>query len=165
LIRSKCPGTRYSVVGGGPLREYLARLAESLDVRQAVTFEGEVSSDRLRRLYQSCDVFVQLSREARTGGGAEGFGIVCLEASAAGKPVVAGRSGGLPDALVDGVTGVLVDPMNIGEVTEAIVGLLRDRERANCLGQAGQSRVRQHFSWEHMAHSARQLFAEAATRS
>jgi phosphatidylinositol alpha-1,6-mannosyltransferase len=162
LIRSKCPGAKYVVVGGGPLREYLERLADSLGVREAVTFEGEVSDERLAALYRSCDVFVQLSREARSGGGAEGFGIVCLEASAAGRPVVAGRSGGLPDALSEGVTGLLVNPIDIGEVAEAIVMLLRDRALSDSLGREGRARVLREFTWDHMARAARTLFAEAA---
>ncbi|HVZ19661.1 MAG TPA: glycosyltransferase family 4 protein [Vicinamibacterales bacterium] len=162
LIRAKCPGASYVVVGGGRLREFLERLADSLGVRHAVRFEGEVTDARLAELYRACDVFVQLSREARTGGGAEGFGIVCLEASLAGKPVVAGRSGGLPDAVDDGSTGVLVDPMDLGAVADAVVTILQDRPAAERMGRDGRARVLREFTWEHMVQAARELFAEAA---
>jgi phosphatidylinositol alpha-1,6-mannosyltransferase len=107
-------------------------------------------------------VFVQLSREAGSGGGAEGFGIVCLEAGACGKPVVAGRSGGLLDAVSDGVTGILVDPKDLGAVAEAILAVLQDPALGQHLGQQGQARVLQEFTWDHMAQRARRLFAEAA---
>jgi phosphatidylinositol alpha-1,6-mannosyltransferase len=162
LIHSKCPATRYVIVGGGPLRDYLQRLAGTLGVEQHVVFLGDVSDDTREALYQNCDVFVQLSREARSGGGAEGFGIVCLEASAAGKPVVAGRAGGLPDAVKDGVSGLLVDPSNLGHVAEAIASLLLDSSRRMRMGQAGRARVLRAFTWERMAQTARALFAEAA---
>jgi phosphatidylinositol alpha-1,6-mannosyltransferase len=162
LIRAKCPGATYVVVGGGPLREFLERLADSLGVRQAVRFEGEVSDTKLAELYRRCDVFVQLSREARSGGGAEGFGIVCLEAGLAGKPIVAGRSGGLPDAIDDGHTGLLVDPMDAASVTDAIVSLLRDPDARGRMGSEGRARVVRDFSIEQMCERSRALFGEAA---
>jgi len=162
LLRAKCPDVRYVIAGDGRLRGYLGRLAHSLGVEDAVTFLGEVSDEALPDLYHSCDVLVQVSREARSGGGAEGFGIVCLEAGACGKPVVAGRAGGLPDAVEDGDTGILVDPHDLGAVAEAIVSLLRDPALARRLGQAGRARVAREFTWDHMAEKARRLFAEAA---
>ena len=162
LIRAKCPGAIYVVVGSGSLREFLERLAASLGVQDAVRFEGEVTEGRLSQLYASCDVFVQLSREARTGGGAEGFGIVCLEAGRAGKPVVAGRSGGLRDAIADGASGLLVDPMDIGAVSDAVVALLLDPERRAAMGAFARARVVGNFSLEHMAGTARAVFGEAA---
>ncbi len=87
---------------------------------------------------------------------------MCLEAAASGKPVVAGRSGGLPDAVQDGVTGILVDPNDIGALAEAIVSVLSDRALAQRLGAAGRAMVLERFTWDHMAREARRLFAEAA---
>jgi phosphatidylinositol alpha-1,6-mannosyltransferase len=164
LIKAKVPGTRYVVAGGGPLREYLGRVAQSVGVEQDVDFLGEVTDDRLLDLYRSADVLAVLSRESASLGGAEGFGIVCLEAAACGVPVVAGRSGGLPDAVQDGVTGLLVDPLDIGAAAEAIVSLLGDPNRARRMGAAGRAAVLDHFTWDHMAREARKLFEEAATR-
>jgi phosphatidylinositol alpha-1,6-mannosyltransferase len=162
LIKAKCPEARYLIAGDGRLREYLGRIAQSVGAEREVVFLGEVSDEALAGLYRSCDVFVQLSREAGSGGGAEGFGIVCLEAGACGKPVVAGRSGGLLDAVSDGVTGILVDPKDLGAVAEAILAVLQDPALGQHLGQQGRARVLQEFTWDHMAQRARRLFAEAA---
>lgn len=161
LIRAKCPTVKYYLVGDGWLREYLQRLARAIGVEADVVFLGAVTDDRLLELYRECDVFVQVSRESRTGGGAEGFGIVCLEAGAAGKPVVAGNSGGLPDAVLDGVTGLLVDPNDPGECAEAVVTLLKGRAFAEELGQNGRARALRELTWDHMATAARTIFQDA----
>ncbi|MGE5686772.1 MAG: glycosyltransferase family 4 protein, partial [Gemmatimonadota bacterium] len=161
LVRAKVPNARYAIAGGGPLRDYLARVADSLGVAAAVEFLGDVPDAALSDVYRSADVLLTLSRESGSGGGAEGFGIVCLEAAACGVPVVAGRSGGLPDAVEDGVTGVLVDPTNIGAAADAIVSLLTDPGRARAMGEAGRKRVLEGFTWERMAQEARRIFAEA----
>jgi len=164
LIQVKCPGARYVIVGGGRLRDYLGQVARSVGVERDVAFAGEVSDAELERLYRSADVVVQLSRESVSGGGAEGFGIVCLEAGAFGKPIVAGHSGGLVDAVADGETGLLVDPLDLAAVAEAIVAVLRDPDLARRLGDAGRRRVLARFTWDAMAMRARQLFAEVAGR-
>jgi glycosyltransferase involved in cell wall biosynthesis len=108
----------------------------------------EVSDERLPDLYRSADIFLLLARESAADGGAEGFGIVCLEAAACGIPVVAGRSGGLPDAVEDGVTGILVDPNDSAAAAEAIVALLKNPERARRMGEAGRKRVLDRFTRE-----------------
>jgi phosphatidylinositol alpha-1,6-mannosyltransferase len=161
LIRAKVPGARYLIAGDGPLRAYLGRVAASVGVTDAVQFLGDVADDALPDLYRSADLLVTLSRESPSVGGAEGFGIVCLEAAACGIPVAAGRSGGLPDAVQDGVTGILVDPLDLGAAAEAIVALLADPERARRLGAAGRARVLERFTWERMASDARRIFGEA----
>ena len=161
LIKSKVPGARYVVAGGGPLREYLGRVAQSVGVEQDVEFLGEVTDDQLLDLYRSADVLAVLSRESASLGGAEGFGIVCIEAAACGVPVVAGRSGGLPDAVQDGVTGILVDPQDLGAAAEAFVSVLTDKALARRLGAAGRQAVLERFTWDHMASEARKLFGEA----
>ena len=162
LVRAIVPGVRYLIAGDGPLRDYLARVAGSLGVRAAVQFLGDVPEDVLPGLYRSADVLLTLSRESATEGGAEGFGIVCLEAAASGIPVVAGRSGGLPDAVEDGVTGILVDPTDIGAAAEAIVSLLTESARARAMGEAGRKRVLERFTWEKVIGEARRVLGEAA---
>ena len=163
LIKAKCGEVEYVIAGEGRLMAYLARVARSVGVERHVVFAGRVADAELPALYHSADVLVQMSREARSGGGAEGFSIVCLEAAAAGKPVVAGRSGGLPDAVVDGVTGLLVEPEDDAAVAEAIVSVLQNAVLAQQLGRAGRERVVRELTWDHMAQRARALFAEAAT--
>lgn len=164
LVRAKVPNARYVIAGGGPLHDYLARVADSLGVAAAVEFLGDVPDATLSDVYRSADVLLTLSRESGSGGGAEGFGIVCLEAAACGVPVVAGRSGGLPDAVEDGVTGVLVDPTNLGAAADAIVSLLTDPARARAMGEAGRKRVLEGFTWEKMAVEARRIFGEVVEK-
>ncbi len=161
LIKAKCPDARYVIAGDGPLGDYLDRLARSVGVERDVVFLGDVADETLSDLYRSSDVLVLLSRESASEGGAEGFGIVSLEAAACGKPVVAGRSGGLMDSVSDGETGILVDALDTGAAAEAIVSVLRDPALAQRLGEAGRRRVLERFTWDAMAVEARRLFAEA----
>ncbi len=147
LILAKLPAARLAIVGDGYLRTYLERLTSSLGVRDAVIFTGEVSDQELDAWYRRCDVFVLASRESEADGGAEGFGIVFIEANLRGKPVIGGRSGGIPDAVVDGVTGLLVNPSDIGEIAEAVVRLLTDPTLAKRLGDEGRQRALGELSW------------------
>lgn len=163
LVRAKCPDVRYVIVGNGVLREYLQNLARSLGVADVVDFVGEVPDERLPAMYFDCDVFVQLSREDRTGG-VEGFGIVCLEAAAAGKPVIAGASGGLLSAVSDGETGLLVNPGDPAAVADAVVSILTDRVYAARLGRAGRERVDRELTWDAMASSARRIIEDLLDR-
>jgi phosphatidylinositol alpha-1,6-mannosyltransferase len=159
LIQARCPDVRYVIAGGGALHEYLRRMADGLGVADIVEFRGEVPDDVLASLYRDCDVFVQMSREAPNGG-VEGFGIVCLEAGAAGRPVVAGRSGGLVDAVRHGETGLLVDPEDTLAIADAVVSLLENPAWAADLGRQGRTRVQQDFTWDAMGRRARGLIAE-----
>jgi len=162
LVKAKCPNVRYLIAGDGPLRDYLGRVAESVGVEREVRFLGEVTDDELPDVYRSCDAFVLLSRESPSKGGAEGFGIVCLEAGACGKPVVAGRSGGLVDAVEHDRTGLLVDPQDIGAAAVALVSVLTDATVADRLGREGRRRVLERFTWDRVIGEARKVFAEAA---
>jgi phosphatidylinositol alpha-1,6-mannosyltransferase len=143
----RVPDLVYMIVGDGPCRGELERLAMDLGVRDRVTFVGRVPDEDLPDLYALCDVFVMASRERLEENDVEGFGMVLLEASACGKPVVGGRSGGVPDALADGVSGLLVDPLNPEEITEALASLLTDHDLATHLGEQGRLRVVHEFQW------------------
>ena len=163
-ITAKHPDVRYVIAGDGPLRGYLEHLSKAVGVSRNVEFPGEVSDEVLLDLYRTCDVFVLLSRESPTDGGAEGFGIVFLEAAACCKPAIAGNSGGISDAVEHGRTGILVDPENVLAVASAIMSLLDDPEKASQLGQAGRQMVLERFTWEHVMQDARSLFQEAAEK-
>ncbi|HUK63489.1 MAG TPA: glycosyltransferase family 4 protein, partial [Dongiaceae bacterium] len=116
LILARVPAAEYVVVGDGALRAYLQRLAASLGVAGRVRFVGEVDDHALDAWYRACDVFVLAGRDSTISGGAEGYGLVLVEAGLRGKPVVGGRSGGIPDAVVDGETGLLVDPGDLADI-------------------------------------------------
>lgn len=160
LILARFPATRYVIVGDGPLAGYLRRIAESVGVAGSVVFAGAASDAELDGWYRRCDVFVLASRESAVSGGAEGFGIVLVEAGLRGKPVVAGRSGGIPDAVVHEETGLLVNPVDVAEIADAIVRLLADRAYAARLGEQGRRRATGELSWDRYADRFQRVLGE-----
>ena len=146
LIRARVPDVEWVVIGEGPLRAELEELARSLGVSASVRFLGPVSDEERNSWLRRADVFAMPSRLPGGGLAGEGFGIVFLEASAYGKPVVAGNVGGAVDAVLDGETGLLVDPTDAVAVGEAVTRLLLDRELAGSLGAAGARRA-ESFAW------------------
>lgn len=141
-VRESVGPIRYLIAGTGPEARALRRLASDLGCADEVILTGYVPEGELPSLYAACDVFVMPSRPLPDGD-FEGFGIVFLEAAACGKPVVAGRSGGVPDAVIDGVTGILVEPTDAGEISGALARLLLDEGEASRLGMAGRRRTEQ----------------------
>jgi phosphatidyl-myo-inositol dimannoside synthase len=139
VVRS-VPNVAYVIVGEGDDLDYLDRLARECGVRENVVFAGRVSDEELPLLYNVCNAFIMCSREERTRRGilAEGFGLALLEASACGKPVIAGRSGGVPDAVQDGITGVLVNPVDGEEVAGALARESDGRKRAEVGGKRNE---------------------------
>lgn len=151
LLRARVPDVTYLIVGDGPHREELETLAVTVGVRDRVIFAGRAAAEDLPDLYALSDVFVMPSRDQLETDDVEGFGIVFLEASACGKPVVGGRSGGVSDAIVDGVTGFLVDPRDPEAIADMLARLLLDSDLAIRLGQHGRSRVVRDFDWRCVA--------------
>jgi phosphatidylinositol alpha-1,6-mannosyltransferase len=140
----------YVIVGDGPRREALQDLAKALEVAGRVHFAGEVPEDELPAWYQLCDVFVMPTQDLR-GDPGEGFGLVYLEANAAGRPVVGTAACGVPDAVADGVSGLLVPPQDLPALLEALCRLLGDADLRARLGEAGRRRVLEEFTWERTA--------------
>ncbi len=147
-VLAEFPRALYLIVGEGPDRPRLETLARELGVAGAVHFAGEAAEETLADWFRTCDVFVLPSREIPSSGHVEGFGIVFLEAGACGRPVLGGRSGGVVEAVQDGVSGLLVNPGDPGDLTQALLELLRNPERARALGRAGRERVERDFTWE-----------------
>lgn len=132
------------VIAGPDNQTALLGLARRHNVLDRVALLGYVEPSRLAALFEVCDVFLLPGREVE--GNAEGFGVVFLEAGLAGKPVVAGRAGGAPEAVVDGETGLLVDGRSPSEVAGAVGRLLADPALAARLGENGRARVRRQFN-------------------
>jgi phosphatidylinositol alpha-1,6-mannosyltransferase len=157
---------RYAVVGQGEHQPALESLAAQLGVSDRVRFLNDVSDADLPALYNAADFYVGVSRQA--GLDVEGFGISLLEASASGLAVVAGRSGGMPDAVADGETGVLVDSEDPRAVAAAIESLLADPERVRQLGANGRRAVEQRFTWDRVVSDlqaiSRDISAARSTR-
>lgn len=144
-----CNDVKYLVVGDGPDRERLKRLSREYKVEDKIIFTGKVDADDIADHFGLGDVFLMLARE--TENDVEGFGIVYLEAGYHKLPVVAGRSGGVPEAVLDGKTGVLVDPGGGDQMVSAVCGLFKDRALARRLGEEAQRRVKEEFTWAHQA--------------
>ena len=158
LVRRIVPEARLEIIGDGPLRPQLERLAEQAGVAQAVTFHGAVSDHRRDTILNDVRVVAMPSR-IEAGGSGEGFGIVYIEAGALGLPVVGGNVGGALDAVVDGETGLLVDPRSPAAVAEALASLLVDHAKAARMGRAGWERARL-LSWERTAAELEALIGE-----
>ncbi|WP_280440328.1 glycosyltransferase family 4 protein [Nocardia cyriacigeorgica] len=152
-IRERVDGAVLVIAGGGPYEEKLRALAEALGVADSVVFTGRVRSDELAAHHTLADVFAMPARTRGAGLDVEGLGIVYLEASASGVPVVAGRSGGAPETVIEGKTGRVVDGRKIDQIVDALVGILADPEAAARMGAAGRQRVEQ--QWGGGTHGAR----------
>jgi phosphatidylinositol alpha-1,6-mannosyltransferase len=134
LLHPRIPGARVRIVGEGPGWEDAVRLHAALGLGEAVTLLGDVSRDRLAGEYASADIFCLPSVQ-------ESFGIVFLEAMAAGLPVVACRAAAIPEVVEDGVTGLLVPPRDPPGLARTLEALAADPERARAMGQAGRRAV------------------------
>jgi phosphatidylinositol alpha-1,6-mannosyltransferase len=145
-IVAKVPNAVLVLVGTGPELPTILSEIQMNYLQNSVRLLGGVSPEFLPRLYQTADVFVLLTQTIN--GHEEAWGTVFLEAGVSGLPVVAGRSGGVPEAVQEGVTGKLVEVSNPDQVVEAIVGLLTDPVKARAMGVASRARVLEHFTWE-----------------
>ncbi|WP_027505823.1 glycosyltransferase family 4 protein [Rhodococcus sp. UNC23MFCrub1.1] len=150
-IRAEIDGAVLVVVGGGPYGDTLRALAQSCGVADHVVFTGSVPAEELAAHHTLADVFAMPCRTRGAGLDVEGLGIVFLEASASGVPVVAGRSGGAPETVVEGVTGTTVDGTSVDDVRRAVVDVLSDRDRAAAMGAAGREFVSTEWRWDDLA--------------
>jgi phosphatidylinositol alpha-1,6-mannosyltransferase len=156
-IRAVVPDAVLLLVGGGPDRDRVTRLAHATGVADHVVTTGSVPMAELPAHYAAGDVYAMPSRTRGGGLDVEAFGLVYLEASATGLPVVAGRSGGAPETVRDGITGHVVDGRRPDELADVLTDLLRDPERAAKLGQAGRQWAREAWGWPELADRLRHL--------
>ena len=155
------PGARLAIGGGGDLETPLRRRAHELGIADRVAFPGPLSHPEALALIARGEVFVMPSvRDAR--GNVDGLPIVVLEAMAAGRPVVASDVAGLPLAVADGETGLLVPERDPAALAAAVGGLLADPERARRLGAAGRRRVEAELNWSAIAAVHDRLYRQAA---
>lgn len=144
------PRLRYAIVGDGPERAALEDMVRGLGLGECVILAGAVADAELPAWYAACDAMVMPSRDI-PGEPPEGFGLVYLEAGAAGKPVIGARTGGVASAIVDGETGLLVEPEDVRGLTEALRLLTSDAAGAAEMGRRGRERVVAEFTWDHVA--------------
>jgi phosphatidylinositol alpha-1,6-mannosyltransferase len=150
-VRNRVPDAALLIVGDGPQRGALERLTDELGLREAVVFTGAKPWAELPPYFAAGDVFAMPTRTRKAGFEVEGLGIVYLEGSATGLPVVAGDSGGAPDAVQDGTTGYVVDGRSADSIAAKVSTLLLDKELAAQMGQAGRRWVEREWRWDDLA--------------
>jgi phosphatidyl-myo-inositol dimannoside synthase len=161
-LRDEEPDLRYAVVGSGIKLAELRQLAEELGVAARVRFLTDVPDRDLPGLYNVAELYLGVSRPVELM--AEGFGISLSEASACGLPVIGGSAGGIPDAVRDGETGLLVDGADAGAVVSAVRRLLADAELARRLGAGGRRAVETYYNWDRVAADVVRIGRERAAR-
>ena len=143
------PDLGYAVVGSGDDLPELESLGRGLGVADRIKFLGQVPEADLPGVYNSAEIYLGLSRIMPER--VEGFGISLAEAAACGLPVIAGSSGGIPETVEDGVSGLLVSPEQVNQVSAAVRSLLNDRALASRLGAKGRERVERYYNWDRVA--------------
>lgn len=154
-VRVEMPDVQYVIIGEGPQRSILEQRARELGLEGQVRFLGFLSDEEIAQWYDVCTLFIMTPEEIE--GDVEGFGIVYLEAGAFGKPVIGTRTGGVPEAVHDGVTGLLVEPRDVVGIQNAVLRILRNPALAERLGTAGRKRVKEEFSWKKQAEKLKYL--------
>jgi phosphatidylinositol alpha-1,6-mannosyltransferase len=150
------------LVGDGPYRSRLDRLAAAVGVTGSVLFTGPVSWADLPAYYDAGNIFAMPCRTRRAGLDVEGLGIVYLEASATGLPVICGDSGGAPDAVIDGETGYVVPGRDPRQLADKLIQLLADPAGAAAMGDKGQAWIDREWTWDLVAQRLQQILAGPA---
>ena len=159
LVRVGVPDAALFLVGDGPYRDRLQRLAHHLGVENSVIFAGAPSRAELPGYYDAGDVFAMPCRTRRLGLDVEGLGMVFLEASATGLPVVAGDSGNSPDAIRDGETGYVVPGGSVADLADRLTHLLADPVAAKAMGEKGMAWVNREWHWDVIARRFSEILA------
>ncbi len=147
-VKEKYPRLKYIVVGEGRYKELFRKLVEEEKLKENVIFTGGVSHEKIIDYYDSCDIFIMPNRPWNNK--VEGLPNALLEASARGKPTIAGDHGGSKEAIKHGLTGYLVNPLSAEEIADAITTLLDNEEKAQSMGKNGKEMIERHFTEEIM---------------
>jgi phosphatidylinositol alpha-1,6-mannosyltransferase len=158
-IRQRVPDAALLLVGDGPYRAEVEREVDRLGLREHVVFTGRVPWAQTPDYYAAGNVFCMPTRTRLAGLEPEALGICFLEAAAVGLPVVAGDSGGAPDAVLNGENGFVVDGRNVAEVADRCSQLLLDPQLARRFGERGRAWVAQQWRWDDLAVRLQQLLA------
>ena len=148
-IKEEVPDVLLLLIGSGPREVHLRKLISKFGLENDVQLLGRITYDQLPKHFLLGDVFVSPSRSRLAGLEVEGLGIVYLEASASGLPVIAGNSGGAPDAVLENKTGLVVDGTNIDEIADACISLLANPTLAKEFGSAGRTWAIENWNWNY----------------
>ncbi len=158
-VHREFPSARLLIVGSGPHDAELRRLATATLGGDRVVFAGAVPYSELPAYFRAGDVFAMPCRSRLRGLDVEALGAVFLQGSAVGRPVIVGNSGGAPETLKPGETGLLVDPTSVDAVADALLTLLRDPARARAMGEAGARWVHSQWTWDAMSSRLQEMLA------
>lgn len=147
-IKKSIPQVKYVICGKGIYEEKLKELAHKLGLSDDVIFTGFIPNDSRKKYYNICDLYIMPSREITEKGDVEGFGITYLEANACGKPVIGSNAGGASEAIIDGKSGLLADPLDPDDIARKCIALLSDASLSEKIGVNGRKRVIEEFNWE-----------------
>ena len=156
-ILNAIPNAHLLIVGEGPYRQQLVKRVNQLKMKDDVTFVGRIGYEQLPEYICAGDLFAMPSRSRFWGLEVEGLGISYLEASACGLPVIAGNSGGAPDAVDEGKSGVVVSGVDNDAITKAVIELLRDSDSSKKMGVYGRNWVVEKWRWEIWSEAFEQL--------
>lgn len=162
-IKKVYPNILYVIAGEGVEKESLQALAQSLSLDDHVHFAGYVDAVRLEEWYALCDIFVLAGRW--TSSFVEGFGLVLIEAAIRGKPVIGTRIGGIPEAIHDGVSGIVIEPENTGALVQAVLTLFQDKVLYERMSVEGPKWVQTHFTQQTMAKQNDRLLRQLTGKS
>jgi phosphatidylinositol alpha-1,6-mannosyltransferase len=162
-LRADIPDFKYVIIGQGPIEAELRALAAQLSMMDKIVFAGFVPGGELNRHYNMADLMAMPNTEV--AGNIEGFGMVFLEANAAGKPVIGGRSGGTSAAVADGESGFLVASDTDVELHDALRKLITDRGLRERMGAEGLRRAREQFDWDSRSAALRKISYDIVTAS
>ena len=159
-IIKQVPNVSYVILGDGPYRKNLENLVAELKLGRYVQFVGARPQSEMSAWYELSDVFIMPARQLPNGD-VEGFGIAYLEANLFAKPVIGGNSGGVPEAVADNISGLLVNPTDVDDIAKAAIKLLTDTSLAQRLGIQGMDRVHKDFSWGKQAQELKKVLSYA----
>ena len=148
-LRERVPGLRYAIGGSGPDRERLEAKVNALGLGDTVVFLGRVPDAAMADCMTAADVFCMPARSESPD--VEGFGLVFLEAGACETAVIGARAGGVPDAIVHGETGLLVEPSDVSGLADALHTLLTEPETRTQMGRRARARIEAQCTWDHVA--------------
>ncbi|HSA55832.1 MAG TPA: glycosyltransferase family 4 protein [Gemmatimonadaceae bacterium] len=160
-VARRVPAVRLLIVGVGPYEQALRALAKRVGVTDRVVFTGAAPYEELAAHFRAGNVFAMPCRSRWFGFDIEALGAVFLQGAAVGRPVIAGDSGGAPEAVKHGETGLVVDPTRPEPIAEALTGLLEDPARAERMGRAGAEWMHREWTWESMTERLRALLEQS----
>jgi len=149
IVKKQFPNVVYIIVGKGENEKHLKLLASSYKLNKHIIFTNSVREEVKIAFYDICDIFIMTSRKIKHS--VEGFGLALIEANARGKPVIASNHGGMPEAILHGKTGLIINPKNDHEIAIAIIKLLKNKQYAIQLGKNGRKRCISELNWDNIS--------------